>query len=137
MAASGGRWPPPRVPAAARRAAERVLAVAAEINDRGERTPRRTRLPLSPRRPANLDDALTVQAVSMMTRARDRSYAWYSLAREALKEHGLAKADDRQLVAAARDALGRRDLQESMRLDLCRWRHEDSSAATSLLIDPS
>ena len=67
----------------------------------------------------------------MMARPRDRSYAWYSLAREALKGTDLAKADDRQLVAAARDALGRRDLRQSMRLVFAVA--PEDSARTSLL----
>ena len=67
-------------------------------------------------RAGGLDDALALQAISMMLRPRDRGYAWYSLSREALKETDLANVDDRQLAAKAREALGRRGLQEAMRL---------------------
>ena len=131
MAALGRTLAAANSPAAARRAAERVLAVAAEINDRGARTAAANAAAAIAAKAANLDDALTVQAVSMMTRARDRSYAGYALARDALKGTDLATADDRQLVAAARNALGPRDLRTSMHLIFAVAPEE--SSRTSLL----
>ena len=135
MAALGRALAAAKSPAAARRAAERILAVAVEINDRGERTAAANAAAAIAAKATNLDDALTVQAVSLMARPRDRSYAWYSLAREALKGTDLAKADDRQLVAAARDALGRRDLRQSMRLVFAVA--PEDSAAHEPSLDPS
>ena len=116
MAAIGRALVKAKSEAGAHRAAERVLAIAAELSDRGERTAAANSAAVIAVQSGGLDDAIAAQGVSMMLRPRDRGHAWHNLARESLKGSDLAKADGRRLAAAARDALGRRDLKTAMQL---------------------